>query len=75
MSNDWSAFESISDKSGIKLGTVTAHVGAESVVRDLNNKTFRVPGTEYAVDTAVLIQNGKIISQAIALSPGGTHYV
>jgi len=75
MSNDWSAFESITDKTGIKFATVVAHSGTESVVRDLNNRQFRVPGTDYEIDSNVYIQNGSIISQATTLMPGGTHYV
>ena len=75
MSNIWSAFDELVDKTQIRVATIMAHVGTESIVEDGNSHQYRVPGTDYDIGALVYIQNGVVISLATSLASGGTHYV
>lgn len=75
MNNAWSAFEALTDKTNIKVAQIIQHAGTESVCQDLNMNQFRVPGTDYPIGSDVYIQNGVIVSEAVSLTPAGTHYV
>ena len=75
MSNIWGQFAKLTNQKIRKIGTVTAHTGNVSIVEDRSGNTFRVDGTEYAVNDLVYIENNIIISKAPALTNVGVQYV
>jgi hypothetical protein len=72
--NIWSKFKRLTGKKEVRVGTITAHSGNESILEDPYGNAFIALGTSVSVGSKAFVEDGKVVSAAPSL-PETTEYV